>query len=310
MVWASAGLAPYLIRTETQEPEEFESTDHSLMKATFDLHSHVRPMNQAILAAQRPKDRKLLLEDVDNEAWDSYADQIERSLVDFGGLDNTLQFPEAFQAGAAMKPTETYLKAVRLNHLWEVLRDTIISSAFKHLPSARTGGRPPPPDGEAFILSLIDDLGGIIRSVRVAFVDQQFADRNLKEETRSRISDWYRQNGAEMRLDVVPSVDGTVEEWKEWLGPVQRLWRQARLDHQEYFAANKQDIINAHIENRDLRFQTHTRQTIRGILEVFEGRVNLDHLIVDADSEGPDVASVAPPTSNHGRTFARTGMTR
>jgi exonuclease III len=57
MVWASAGLASYLLRTDILAPEEFESTDHSLMLATFDLHTCVRPENQAILAAQRPKDK-------------------------------------------------------------------------------------------------------------------------------------------------------------------------------------------------------------------------------------------------------------
>ncbi|KAG9070085.1 hypothetical protein KI688_009416 [Linnemannia hyalina] len=71
----------------------------------------------------------------------------------------------------------------------------------------------------------------------------------------------------------------------------------ARLDHQEYYAANKQDIINTHIENRDLRFQTHTKQTIRGILDISAGRVNLDHLIVDVNPFNPDAAGNVSPVT-------------
>ncbi|KAG0046153.1 hypothetical protein BGZ90_008269, partial [Linnemannia elongata] len=49
--------------------------------------------------------------------------------------------------------------------------------------------------------------------------------------------------------------------------------------------------------NRDLRFQTHTRQTIRGILDIATGRVNLDHLIVDDDSNNPDAAGNTSPVT-------------
>ncbi|KAG0042041.1 hypothetical protein BGZ90_009550, partial [Linnemannia elongata] len=97
MVWASSGMAPYLLHTNTYEPDEFESSDHSMFLATFDLHTRIRPANQAQLAAQRPKDKKLLLEDADTEAWDSFAEQVERCLNTYGKLENVTQFPAAFQ---------------------------------------------------------------------------------------------------------------------------------------------------------------------------------------------------------------------
>jgi len=39
MIWSSSGLAPYLLHTNTYEPDEFESSDHSMFLATFHLHT-------------------------------------------------------------------------------------------------------------------------------------------------------------------------------------------------------------------------------------------------------------------------------
>ncbi|KAG0350770.1 hypothetical protein BGX24_008022, partial [Mortierella sp. AD032] len=123
----------------TYEPDDFESSDHSMFLATFDLHTRIRPTNQATLAAQRPKDKKLLLDDADKDAWESFAEQIERCLDTYGKLENVPQFPTAFQLGVAMEPfSENNLQSFPLNAAWELLRDTVISSAFAHLPSART----------------------------------------------------------------------------------------------------------------------------------------------------------------------------
>ncbi|KAF9536744.1 hypothetical protein EC957_009809, partial [Mortierella hygrophila] len=255
MIWASSGLTSYLLRTNTYEPDKFESSDHSIFLATFDLHTQIRPANQAELAAQRPKDKKLLPEDADNEAWESFAEQIERCLGTYGRLDNVPQFPATFLAGVAMDPfSENDLRDFPLNAAWELLRDAIMSSAFAHLPSARTGGRPPPPEGERLLLTKIHEIGGIIWSARVTFIEQQLAEGTTKEDVHGKIFDWHRTNGIQLGLSNVPDTEATTE-----------------------------DIINAHIENRDLRFQTHTRETIRGILDVTMGRVNLDHLIVDGD---------------------------
>jgi hypothetical protein len=72
------------------------------------------------------------------------------------------------------------------------------------------------------------------------------------------------------------------------MASVRVQWRQASLQHQDYIAAIKQNLINAHTESKDRRFASNTKKTIRNILEVFDGRVTLDHLIVD----GPEGAYV------------------
>ncbi|KAF9119721.1 hypothetical protein BG015_006256, partial [Linnemannia schmuckeri] len=242
--------------------------------------------------------KKLLLEDADNEAWESFTEQVDRCLDVYGRLEDVPQFPAAFRPGPTMKPfSEDDLRGFPLNAAWELLRETIISSAFAHLPSARTGGRPPPPEGEGLLLIKIQELGGIISSARTVFILQQLPEGVTKESVHRRFVDWHRANGPQLGLSSVPDMEASTMAWDGWIREVQRPWRQGRLDHQEYYAANKQDIINTHIENRDLRFQTHTRQTIRGILDISEGRVNLDHLVVEADPVNPGAARNGPPVT-------------
>ncbi|KAF9082699.1 hypothetical protein BGX29_003679, partial [Mortierella sp. GBA35] len=292
MVWASPGLASYLIRTTVKAPDQLTPSDHSIMLSTFDLHTLIHPADQAKLAAERPRGKKLLLDKVEEDSWEAYANQIEEFLPRYGGLDNdtSLQFPDSFRRGAEMVPFSiAYLSIFPLDRVWKALREIVMSSAYAHLPCAKTGGMPPLPDGEGRFRAQISDLGNIIRSTREAFVTDPLPDMALRQATHRQIVRWYKSNGEEMGLTRVPSLDDPAEEWREWMSSVQTHWRQARLQHQDYFAANKQDIINAHIENRDSRFQTHTKATLRSILDEFTGRVNLDHLIVDDDSAEPCV---------------------
>ncbi|KAG0195047.1 hypothetical protein BGX33_004405, partial [Mortierella sp. NVP41] len=167
-----------------------------------------------------------------------------------------------------MDPVSTkYLESFPLDRVWNALREFIMSSALAHLPSVKTGGMPPPPDGEGRFRAQISDLGSIIRSVREAFGTAPQPNTDIQQATHRQIMRWYRQNGEEMGLARVPDRDAAMEEWRDWVAIVKIHWRQARLQHQDYYAANKQDIINAHIENRDNRFQSHTKETIRSILD-------------------------------------------
>ncbi|KAF9081033.1 hypothetical protein BGX29_004792, partial [Mortierella sp. GBA35] len=172
MVWASPGLASYLLGTGVLEPDELTPSDHAIMFSIFDLHTLIHPVDQAILAAERPRGKKLLLDDVDEEAWEAFADQIEEFMPTHSGLDQdvTVQFPALFRRGADMDPVSTkYLESFPLDRVWNALREFIMSSALAHLPSVKTGGMPPPPDGEGRFRAQISDLGSIIRSVREAF---------------------------------------------------------------------------------------------------------------------------------------------
>ncbi|KAG0195387.1 hypothetical protein BGX33_003452, partial [Mortierella sp. NVP41] len=172
MVWASPGLASYLIRTTVKAPDQLTPSDHSIMLSTFDLHTLIHPADQAKLAAERPRGKKLLLDKVEEDSWEAYANQIEEFLPRYGGLDNdtSLQFPDSFRRGAEMVPFSTaYLSTFPLDRVWKALREIVMSSAYAHLPCAKTGGMPPLPDGEGRFRAQISDLGNIIRSTREAF---------------------------------------------------------------------------------------------------------------------------------------------
>ena len=290
LVWTSPGLAPYLLRSNITASDDMTSSDHAVMSATFDLHNLIHPMSQAEYSKLRVKGKKLQLEHVEEEAWDKFSSQIEVMLPRHGNLDLApIIFPDDFLLGPEMEPLpRDCLETLPIDHVWKALQEAIMSSALAHLPSVKTGGMPPPPEGEGRFRAQISDLGNIIRAAREAFGPLSQADMDSKKATRRQIHRWYGQNGEEMGVPRVPEVDGSGEVWQAWVDSVRVHWRQARLQHQNYIAANKQDIITAHIENRDQRFATHTKKTIRSILEVFDGRVNLDHLIIDSE-EGPYV---------------------
>ncbi|KAK3804569.1 MAG: hypothetical protein JOS17DRAFT_781663 [Linnemannia elongata] len=292
MVWASPGLASFLVRSAIIPRDTLTRSDHSVMLASFDLHTLIHPISQATLTTQRAKGKKLLLDKVDDEAWDAFTTQADNALrnhsqlLEAPALD---QFPTAYGHGPeATVFSRDYLQTFPLDRAWLALRGAIMDSAYAHLPSVKTGGMPPPPDGEGRIRVLIADLGNIIRATREMFESDAAVDEDLQKTTHRQLRRWHGQNGAEMGINPVPEVNGSAEEWRKWREEVQIHWRQARLNHQNYIAANKQDIINAHIENRDQRFATDTKKTIRNILEVFDGRVTLDHLIIDG-TDGPYV---------------------
>ncbi|KAG0365641.1 hypothetical protein BGX24_004032 [Mortierella sp. AD032] len=262
------------------------------MLAKFDLNTLVHPANQALLTKQRARGKKLVLDKVDADASDAFTAQVDDALCNYSQLLEAPvldKFPEAYGHGAEMTAfTSEYLQVLSLDRVWNALRGAIMDSALAHLPSVKTGGLPPPPDGEGRIREKISDLGNIIRTVRDVFESTGEVEKGLQETTHQQLRRWYVRNGETMDVSVVPEVSASMESWKQWRKEVQKHWRQSRLEHQDYIAANKQDIINAHIENRDLSFASDTRKTIRSILEVYNGRVNLDHLIIDG-VDGPYV---------------------
>ncbi|KAF9548904.1 hypothetical protein EC957_005256 [Mortierella hygrophila] len=130
----------------------------------------------------------------------------------FRFYDKSGTFSAAFQLGEAMDPfSENDLRCLPLNTAWELLRNTAMSSAFAHLPSTRTGGRPLSPEGEELLLSKIHEIGGIIWSARVTFIELQLAEETTKEGVHGKIVDWYHMNGTQSGVSNAPDMEATTQ---------------------------------------------------------------------------------------------------
>ncbi|KAF9176230.1 hypothetical protein BGZ50_001306, partial [Haplosporangium sp. Z 11] len=177
------------------------------------------------------------------------------------------------------------LVTLPLDSVWETLQSTVMSAAYAHLPCTKTGGSPRP-RGEANLRARISDLGHIIKLIRTTFTDTQPANTALKQKTWTEMQEWYWANRDELGLGPIPRAHDDQHTWQAWTETLQQQWSVSRLLHRDYLKAHRQQIINSHIDRRNARFETHTRQTIKSILDVTNGRVHLDHLIVEDDPGG------------------------
>ncbi|KAG0345495.1 hypothetical protein BGZ54_005549, partial [Gamsiella multidivaricata] len=232
------------------------------------------------------KSKKILVDAASEEQWSDFSSQVEEFLPLYGQLES-YGLAEYLQGD----PETTYaspelLQTLPLDPVWDRFHSIVMSAAYAHLPSVKTGGVPQPRRDEDRLQAKTSDLGYIIRSVRSAFIDQHVSDDALKNLTRREIHKWYAANGAELGLGPIPDANDNPARWEAWLETVKTTWRAARLAHREYLNAHRQMIINDHIDRRDINFEARTRQTIRSILEVSSGRIHLDHLVVENDDAG------------------------
>ncbi|KAG0274889.1 hypothetical protein BGZ97_010424, partial [Linnemannia gamsii] len=172
------------------------------MLARFDLHTLLHPISQTILTKQHARGKKLLLDRVEPEAWEAFTTQVDNALLNYSQLLEAPaldQFPTAYGHGAeATVFSNDYLQTFPLDRVWLALRNAIMDSAYAHLPSVKTGGLPPPPEGEGRIRILIADLGNIIRTTKEAFESEAAVDEGVQEAIHHQLRRWYGQNGVEM----------------------------------------------------------------------------------------------------------------
>ncbi|KAF9114782.1 hypothetical protein BGX27_009904, partial [Mortierella sp. AM989] len=265
MLWASPDLASFLLDVKSTTLTPPIRSDHALIATTFDIHTLVSPTPHTILRSHRVRGKKILI------------DKAEDGNI---GLDDIFSDdPSAFIA------SPTLLANLPLDKVWDNFHSIVMSAAFAHLPCYKTGGDPPPPQGEARLKAKTSDLGYIIKSTRETFIKTYSTDTMLKRQVHQKIQKWQDVNGQELNIDPVPAIEEPADVWQQWMESVKEQWRAARILHQQYSNERRQQIINEHIDRRDIRFGTHTRETIRSILEISSGRVVLDHLVVE---DGPD----------------------
>ncbi|CAO3574370.1 unnamed protein product [Mortierella alpina] len=176
-----------------------------------------------------------------------------------------------------------YLNTIDLDALWDTSQSTVMTAAYAHIPCLKTGGRPQPHDEER-LRAKTGDLGRIIRMMRTVFVAQ--SDDNLRLRARDRLRQWYAANGDDLDLAPLPTLTVTPDKWDIWRCDLQRKRRTSRLLHRQYLDDHKQQLIQERILRRNANFMTNTRQTIQSLPETTSGRVVLDHLIVEDDTNG------------------------
>jgi hypothetical protein len=246
----------------------------------------VEPTSDEILAQHSKRTKKVIYDDIKEEDWINFSNQVEEFLPKYGkfedlGIKDLVQ-PEM---NTDIIPQHR-LNTIPIDHLWEVFSEIIMSSAYKNLPTVKIGGSAVKKGTKETTQYKISKLGYVIYTAKTHFKNSSNILDNDKQRVYEQIIGWYKENEENLQLSRVPSIDDSSIRWDEWIQQIQTHWRELRIMNQDSVRAKKQKTIQECIERRNNNFATKTRQTIKSILEIASNRVVLDHLVVEDDPAG------------------------
>jgi hypothetical protein len=125
-IWISDGLVSGLQKAEIEEVEDITKSDHKIVIAEIWIKHMTATKSKAEIKKRRQSRTVYLYDQTKQEDWENYAQELKKRLEIKEVLKNIRKEEQNEKS-----------KAERINNIWDIIEEAIITAANKHIPKKK-----------------------------------------------------------------------------------------------------------------------------------------------------------------------------
>ena len=125
-IWISDGLVSGLQKAEVEEVEDITESDHKIITAEIWIKHIIAVKSKAEIKKKRQSRTIYLYDQAKLEDWENYAQELQKRLETKEVLKDIHK-----------KEQNEKRKAEKINNIWDIIEEAIITAANKHIPKKK-----------------------------------------------------------------------------------------------------------------------------------------------------------------------------